>query len=55
MEGGGAVTAYKLDEELIEFRTAIEDGDFVRAVLFLETLGTCLLICSSSLISQLCQ
>ena len=36
---GGAFTAYKLEEDLIEFRTAIDDGDFGRAVLFLETLG----------------
>lgn len=46
---GGAYTAYKLDEELIEFRTAIDDGDFGRAVVFLETLGATLLLPFSGL------
>lgn len=36
-EGGGQVS-YMLDEGLIEFGTAVEDGDYVRAVLFLESL-----------------
>ena len=36
-EGNGQVS-YMLDEGLIEFGTAVEDGDYVRAVLFLETL-----------------
>ena len=36
-EGVGTVS-YTLDEGLIEFRTAIEDGDYQRAVAFLETL-----------------
>jgi intraflagellar transport protein 172 len=36
-EGVGTVS-YTLDEGLIEFRTAIEDGDYQRAVVFLETL-----------------
>lgn len=36
-EGTGQVS-YMLDEGLIEFGTAVEDGDYVRAVLFLETL-----------------
>ncbi len=30
--------SYTLDEGLIEFGTAIDDGDFGRAVAFLETL-----------------
>ena len=42
---GGAFTAYKLEEDLIEFRTAIDDGDFGRAVLFLESLGAPLATC----------
>ncbi|XP_062507829.1 intraflagellar transport protein 172 homolog isoform X2 [Corticium candelabrum] len=36
-EGVGTVN-YTLDEGLIEFRTAIEDGDYLRAVTFLDTL-----------------
>lgn len=30
--------SYNLDEGLIEFGTAIEDGDFLRGLNFLETL-----------------
>lgn len=36
-EEAGQVS-YMLDEGLIEFGTAVEDGDFQRAVAFLETL-----------------
>ncbi|CAH8607286.1 unnamed protein product [Heterobilharzia americana] len=39
-EGMTSVT-YSLDDGLIEFGTAMEDGDFERAVLFLEGLETC--------------
>ncbi|KAL5017204.1 hypothetical protein ScPMuIL_006793 [Solemya velum] len=35
---GVATISYTLDEGLIEFGTAIDDGDFERAVTFLETL-----------------
>ncbi|XP_033644927.1 intraflagellar transport protein 172 homolog [Asterias rubens] len=35
---GVATISYTLDEGLIEFGTAIDDGDFTRAVAFLETL-----------------
>lgn len=30
---------YSLDEGLVEFGTAVNDSDFGRAILFLETLG----------------
>lgn len=30
---------YRLDEGLVEFGTAVNDNDFGRAILFLETLG----------------
>jgi intraflagellar transport protein 172 len=35
---GVQTVSYTLDEGLIEFGTAIDDGDFARAVAFLETL-----------------
>jgi intraflagellar transport protein 172 len=35
---GVTTVSYTLDEGLIEFGTAIDDGDFARAVAFLETL-----------------
>ncbi|XP_071962115.1 intraflagellar transport protein 172 homolog [Antedon mediterranea] len=35
---GVTTISYTLDEGLIEFRTAIDDGDYSRAVAFLETL-----------------
>eukprot|EP00042_Codosiga_hollandica_P051782 m.643612 g.643612 ORF g.643612 m.643612 type:complete len:1752 (+) comp58351_c0_seq22:791-6046(+) len=38
VEDGVSHVAYTLDEGLIEFGTAIEDGDLLRAVAFLETL-----------------
>ncbi|ESO08535.1 hypothetical protein HELRODRAFT_74793 [Helobdella robusta] len=37
-DGGSAVKRYKLDESLIEFRTAIDDDDLARAILYLESL-----------------
>lgn len=36
---GASEFAYTLDEGLVEFGTAVNDNDFGRAVLFLETLG----------------
>ena len=36
---GAAEHTYRLDEGLVEFGTAVNDNDFGRAVLFLETLG----------------
>lgn len=36
---GASEFIYSLDEGLVEFGTAINDNDFGRAILFLETLG----------------
>ena len=36
---GGTEHVYTLDEGLVEFGTAVNDSDFGRAILFLETLG----------------
>ena len=38
VQSGVDTVSYTLDEGLIEFGTALEDGDFGRAVVFLETL-----------------
>ena len=38
VQSGVDTVSYTLDEGLIEFGTAIEDGDFGRAVVFLESL-----------------
>ena len=38
VQSGVDTVSYTLDEGLIEFGTAIEDGDFSRAVMFLENL-----------------
>ena len=38
VDEGISTVAYALDEGLIEFGTATDDGDLDRAVLFLETL-----------------
>lgn len=38
MQSGMDTISYALDEGLIEFGTAIDDGDFLRALVFLETL-----------------
>ena len=35
---GVSTVSYTLDEGLIEFRTAVDDGDYNRAVAFLEIL-----------------
>lgn len=36
---GASEFNYRLDEGLVEFGTAVNDNDFGRAILFLETLG----------------
>lgn len=36
---GASEFTYSLDEGLVEFGTAVNDNDFGRAILFLETLG----------------
>lgn len=36
---GASEFTYCLDEGLVEFGTAVNDNDFGRAILFLETLG----------------
>lgn len=38
VQSGVDTLSYKLDEGLIEFGTAIDDRDFLRALNFLETL-----------------
>ncbi len=38
-EGGRQTSTYQLDEGLIEFGTALDDGDFNRAVAYLESLS----------------
>ena len=38
MQSGVDTVSYTLDEGLIEFGTAIDDGDYGRAVMFLESL-----------------
>ena len=38
VQSGVETISYTLDEGLIEFGTAIEDGDYLRALSFLETL-----------------
>ncbi|XP_075437552.1 intraflagellar transport protein 172 homolog, partial [Ascaphus truei] len=38
---GVNTVSYTLDEGLIEFGTAIDDGDYYRAAAFLETLEIC--------------
>eukprot|EP00051_Salpingoeca_urceolata_P019102 m.274557 g.274557 ORF g.274557 m.274557 type:complete len:1824 (+) comp19348_c0_seq8:278-5749(+) len=38
VDEGVSTVSYALDEGLIEFGTAIDDGDYVRACMFLETL-----------------
>ena len=38
VQSGVDTISYTLDEGLIEFGTAIDDGDYLRALVFLETL-----------------
>ena len=38
VKSGVDTVSYTLDEGLIEFGTAMDDGDFIRALKFLETL-----------------
>lgn len=38
-QDGNATLSYELDEGLVEFGTALNDNDYGRAVLFLETIG----------------
>ena len=38
VKSGVDTISYTLDEGLIEFGTAMDDGDFIRALRFLETL-----------------
>ena len=38
VQSGVDTISYTLDEGLIEFGTAIDDGDHLRALIFLETL-----------------
>ena len=38
VQTGMEMVCYTLDEGLIEFGTAVDDGDFLRALNFLETL-----------------
>ena len=38
VQSGLNTVSYTLDEGLIEFGTAVDDGDFLRALTFLETL-----------------
>ena len=38
MQAGVDTVSYTLDEGLVEFGTAVEDRDYLRALLFLETL-----------------
>lgn len=38
VQAGAETTCYSLDEGLIEFGTAVDDGDYLRALNFLESL-----------------